>query len=93
MTLAGPAEVRGLVLVNRTNGSNGGRQTPIAVQVSEDGRAWRTVFADGEVRATYRVDLRAAAPQAKFIKVLREPEAQDNYFHLRKILVYGKKLY
>ena len=93
VTLAGPAEVRGLVLVNRSNGSNGGRQTPIAVQVSEDGRAWRTVFADGEARSVYRVDLRAAAPQAKYVKVLREPEAQDNYFHLRKILVYGKKLY
>ena len=93
VTLAGPAEVRGIVLVNRTNGTNGWRQTPIAVQVSEDGSAWRTVFTDAEARAVYRVDLAAAAPHAKFVKVLREPEAQDNYFHLRKILVYGKKLY
>lgn len=91
VTLEGPTEVRGIVLENRL--SNPSRQVPIVVQVSEDGSTWRTVFTDGEARATYRVDLQAAAPQAKFIKVFREPEAQDVCFHLRKILVYGKKLY
>ena len=91
VTLEGPTEVRGIVLENRL--SNASRQVPIVVQVSEDGSTWRTVFTDSETRATYCVDLQAAAPQAKFVKVLREPEAQDVCFHLRKILVYGKKLY
>ena len=91
--LQGAAEIRGVVVENRCGWQNRGRQAPIEVQVSEDGDNWRTVYADREVRATYRVDLGARAPRARFVRVRRVPEDRNEFFHLAKILVYGRKLY
>ena len=93
VTLPGPAEICGVVIENRCGAQNQGRQVPLEVQVSEDGEGWSTVHTDGEVRSTYRVDLRARAPRARYVRVRRTPEAKEEFFHLSKILVYGRKLY
>ena len=63
------------------------------MEVSEDGDNWRTVVHDEEIRPVYRVDLQAAPPRARFVRVRRTAGAKDEFFHLNKILVYGKKLY
>ena len=91
--LPGPAEICGVVVENRCGAQNQGRQVPLEVQVSEDGDNWHTVHTDGEVRSTYRADLRARAPRARYVRVRRTPEAKEEFFHLSKILVYGRKLY
>ena len=91
--LPGPADICGVVVENRCAPQNQGRQVPLEVQVSEDGESWRTVHTDAQVRETYRIDLRARSPRARYVRVRRTPEARDEVFHLSKILVYGKKLY
>lgn len=91
--LPGAAEVCGVVVENRCGMQNRGRQVPIEVQLSEDGDNWQTVFTDGQVRATYRVDISSGAKRAKFVRVRRTPENKDEFFHLTKILVYGRPLY
>ena len=37
--------------------------------------------------------LRRLAPRARLVRVRRKPDAKNEFFHLYKILVYGKKLY
>lgn len=91
--LPGPAEICGVVVENRCAAQNQHRQVPLEVQVSEDGENWQTVHTDSEVRGTYRVDLRARAPRARYVRARRTPEAKNEFFHLSKILVYGRKLY
>ena len=91
--LPGPAEIFGVVVENGGAAQNQWRQVPLEVQVSEDGNNWRTVHTDGEIRTTYRVDLRAHAPRARYVRVRRTPDAKNEFFHLFKILVYGRKLY
>jgi hypothetical protein len=93
VTLRGPTEVRGVLVENNGAGQNRHRQVPIEVEVSEDGETWRNVFRDAEIRPEYRVDLRSLAPRARYVRVRRTADAKEEFFHLNKILVYGKKLY
>ena len=93
VTLRGPTEIRGVLVENNGAGQNRHRQVPIEVEVSEDGENWRTVFHDEEIRPVYRVDLQAAPPRARFVRVRRTAGAKEEFFHLNKILVYGRKLY
>ena len=78
---------------NNSAAQNRARQVPLEVQVSEDGESWTTVFRDDEVRATYRVDLRRSPRRARQVRVCRAPDEKEDFFHLGKILVYGRKLY
>lgn len=93
VVLPGPASVCGIVVENNSAPPNNARQVPIEIQVSEDGESWTTVFRDEAVRATYRVDLRARPPRAVKVRVCRAAGAREEFFHLGKILVYGRKLY
>jgi hypothetical protein len=93
VVLPGPADVCGVVVENNAQGGNRARQVPIEVQVSEDGEAWQTVFRSDEACATYRADLRRSPCRARQVRVCRTPGAADEFFHLGKILVYGRKLY
>lgn len=70
-----------------------GRQVPLEIQISDDGESWQTVYTDGQVKPTYRVDLRGKALRAKYVRVQRRAGAKKEVYHLSKILVYGKKLY
>ena len=91
--LRGPSEVLGVVVENRGGWQNRHRQVPLQVEVSEDGDTWNVVYEDDQIRETYRVDLRRLAPRARLVRVRRKPDAKNEFFHLYKILVYGKKLY
>ena len=91
VVLAGECRVRGVLVANP--GGYRGRQPPIEVQLSGDGKEWRTVFSDDAVRTEYRVDLGDKSVVAKFVRVRRVPGAREDFFHLNKILVYGDKLY
>ena len=93
VTLRGPVEVRGVLVENNGAGQNRHRQVPIEVELSEDGETWRNVYRSEEIRPVYRVDLRSAPVRAKYVRVRRTPGAKDEFFHLNKILVYGRKLY
>ena len=93
VTLRGPVDVRGVLVENNGAGQNRHRQVPIEVELSEDGETWRNVYRSEEVRPVYRVDLRSAPVRAKYVRVRRTPGAKDEFFHLNKILVYGRKLY
>ena len=92
VVLAGPADVCGVVVENNASGY-AARQTPIEVQLSEDGESWQTVFRDAEAKRTYRADLRRTPRRALMVRVCRTPGEKDEVFHLGKILVYGRKLY
>ncbi len=91
--LKGPGEIAGVVIENRCGAQNKHRQAPLELQVSEDGESWQTVYSDDKVRDTYRIDLRASAPRARYVRARRTPDAKKDVYHLSKFLVYGKKLY
>ena len=91
--LPGPAEVLGIVAENNAGGDNKARQVPLEMQVSEDGEGWKTVFTSDEAQETYRADLRRTPQRACQVRLRRAPDAKTEFFHLGKILVYGRKLY
>ena len=91
--LAGPTDLKGVIVENRFGGYNGTRQVPLVVEVSEDGSEWRTVFETETRQDTYRIDLRAHGIRARQVRVSRKAGVRKEVFHLNKILVYGTKLY
>ncbi len=91
--LAGPTEVKGIVLENRFGGHNATRLVPFSVEISEDGQSWTKVYSDSAVKDTYRIDLRGRQNRTKFVRVSRDKGAKKEVFHLHKFLVYGVKLY
>jgi hypothetical protein len=93
VVLPGPSEIRAVKVENNAGGSNRARQVPIEIQLSEDGEVWETVLRDGETRETYVADIRSSPRRASQVRVRRVPEDREDFFHLGKILVYGKKLY
>ncbi len=93
VTLAGPTDVAGIVVENRFGGINSSRQVPIVVEISADNQAWTEVFASDSRQDTYRIDLRGRSNNTRYVRVKRRPGARKEFFHLNKILVYGRKLY
>ncbi len=101
VTLAGPCSLRGIAVILRSpDEARRKRQLPLAVEVSENGVAWRTVLEDARLRDQYRVEFSLAkAPRARYVRVRRsrseteDGREQKESFSLSKILVYGKKLY
>ena len=89
--LPGDAQVTGVYLLNKF-GQNAPRQVPFEVFVSEDGKDWTRVYQTAIVTAEYRIKLDSPR-RARYVKVAREPDAKNEFFHFGKILVYGKKLY
>ena len=100
VSLAGPCELRGIVVVNR-NQDKALRelQFPFEVEVSDDNVQWQKAFEADKLMETYRFEFKSSKrPRARYVRVrrLRETdgkrESKDD-FCLSKILVYGKKLY
>lgn len=92
VVLPGPAEVAAVTVVNAGGGQNAGRQVPLKVWISDDGKEFREVGSAQAVQNEWKFSLPAGS-KAKYVKVGRVPEQRDEFFHLYKILVYGKKLY
>ena len=88
--LAGDAEIAGVTVV--------GEAKDLAVWISGDGEEWRKIggMGNGECgtgNGEWRVDLRKDSPTAKFVKVGFEPDGKKKPLALKKILVYGNKMY
>ena len=107
VTLAGPCELKGIVLVNRTSDEEASKlQVPFVVEVSEDNVSWQEAFSQELPRKSYRFEFKFGHyPRAKYVRVRRivipvekrkktevDREMPDT-LRMSKILVYGKKLY
>lgn len=90
--LPGPAEVKAITIVNSGGGVNAERQLPLVVWASEDGKNFTRLATFRNVQPEWNLELTVPV-KARYVKVGREPNAKTEYFHLHKILVYGKKLY
>ncbi|MCQ2367530.1 MAG: discoidin domain-containing protein [Kiritimatiellae bacterium] len=97
--LKGDTLVTGVTIVN-TPGQNAGRQVPLKVEISMNGSDWETVWSTKEVKDEWRVPI--SKKKARHVRVVRtdkKPEVTDEkektkeFFHLKKILVYGEKQY
>lgn len=93
VTLEGPVALAGIVIENRAGNGNNARQVPLEVAVSSDGENWTTVKTFDSVQDTYRIDLRQSGQRAQHVRVGRKAGAAKQFFHLNKILVYGRKLW
>ena len=92
VVLPGDSEVYGVTIVNSGGGQNGGRQVPIEVSVSKDGKSFTKVWESEQVQNEWKVTL--PSPQtARYVRVSRRAGSKKEVYHLHKILVYGRKLY
>ena len=92
VVLPGMAEITGVYLENVYT-QNNARQVPIEVWVSEDDQKWTKVFESEQANNEWKVDLSDKPVRAKYVKACRTAGNRSEFFHLRKIQVYGKKLY
>ena len=83
--LAGNVEIAGVTVV--------GEAKNLVLWISDNGEEWRKVGERGMGNGERRVDLRKDSPSAKFVKVGFEPGGSKRSLSLKKILVYGNKLY
>ena len=105
VTLAGPCELKGIVIVNRDpDKALRERQIPLEIEVSEDNVQWQKAFSVDKLMDTYRLEFKYnKRPRARYVRVRRARETDgkvldgkfrtDDEFRLSKILVYGRKLY
>lgn len=82
-------EPTGIIIVAATG--NNWRIAPIKVSVSEDGKTWTEVFKSDTYQDIYRIDLQSKRLRIRQVKVERDNDNKEVY-HLRGILVYGRKL-
>jgi hypothetical protein len=98
LTLAGDAELSGIVLVDRYEfPSEQPWDVPMKVEISTDNKTWTEVALIEKVEAVYRIDLQGRNLRARYIRLERQPSADpaqpsNGRFHLRNFLVYGRKL-
>ena len=98
--IAGPCELRGIVIVNRdADKAHRDLQVPFEVEISDDNAQWQKVFDSDKLMETYRFEFKSnKRPRARYVRVRRlremdgKRESKDD-FRLSKILVYGRKLY
>ena len=83
--LAGDVEITGVTVV--------GEAKNLVFWMSDDGEEWRKVGERGMGNGERKVDLRKAPQSARFVKVGFEPGGGKKPLSLKKILVYGNKLY
>ena len=91
--LPGDATLSGIVLVDRyEHAPEADWSVPLQVSVSADGKTWTPVAKFEQPQPVYRIDLAGKDLRARHIKLERQP-GKNTRFHLRNILVYGKRLY
>jgi hypothetical protein len=101
VTLAGDAEITGMVAVNRYEYAPEQEEfqwaAPFKVLVSTDGKAWTEVATCDTPAAVMQLDLTGKVPRARHLRLERQPPADKSKppgrFHLRNLLVYGRKLH
>ena len=88
--LPGSSDITGITIVN--SGTCVWRQNPIEIWLSEDGENFAKVYQSEEKLNEWKCAF-DTPKKAKYVMVCRREKAKNDYFHLKKILVYGKKLY
>jgi hypothetical protein len=94
VVLAGPAELSGIVLINRyETGQN--NQVPLTVSVSADGKKWKEIYKSDKTENVWRIPLEGVkdAERIRYVRVMVDHGDKSEYFHMRGFRVYGKKLY
>ena len=91
--LPGDGAISGIVIVDRYEfPGEADWSVPIQVSLSTDGKTWTPAGLFETAQPLYRLDLAGKDPRARYIK-LERPPGKTTRFHLRNILVYGKRLY
>jgi len=86
--LAKYGEIRDVVIVNQF-GPDRERTKPIEISVSMDGSTWEVIHQTNEIKDSWHVEFSQSRPRARYVRFCLKTK---NYFHLRKIMVYGKRL-
>ncbi|MAF65491.1 MAG: discoidin domain-containing protein [Planctomycetota bacterium] len=86
IALAHRARLTGILLQNRT-GSTARRLDGARVLASEDGESWEVIATVAGAPEVHRIDLRAAKPRARFLRLERDGQC----LHLRRFLVFGHR--
>ncbi len=91
--LPGDGALSGIVIVDRyEHAPEADWSVPIQVSLSTDGKTWTPAGLFENAQPVYRLDLAGKDPRARYVK-LERPPGKTTRFHLRNILVYGKRLY
>ena len=92
--LPGDCEIEGLMIQNLATGYNGMRQVPLEISISKDGVEFSKVKTLTQLEKEWNIKFDTPLT-AKFIRLtrLKGDRKDKEYFHLKKILVYGTKLY
>ena len=94
VTLKGKAEIREIILVNRWEHHTKISQVPMTISISNDGKTWEAIHKITKLQNAWHIDLRGKGIKGKYLKFqIQNSETKKDYFHLRNILIYGKKLY
>lgn len=92
--LQGDSEISAIVVVNRYESpAELGWAIPLKISVSTDGKSWTQVALFEKAEPVYSADLAGSVPRARFVKVEKAASRAGERFHLRNILVYGRRLY
>ena len=86
--LRAAAELSGLLLVNRLDGS-GGREKKLRVSYSTDGATYFPLAQNDDFGRQWKIDLGAKPVFARYVKV-ESLNAEPEHFHLRNVLLYGR---
>ena len=100
VVLPAEADITGIVAINRYEYPPDQEEfkwaAPFKVLVSTDGKTWTEAGACTQPTAEMRVDLTGKPTRARFIRLERQapadPAKPPGRFHLRNLLIYGKKL-
>lgn len=91
LKLPAPAEIKGMEILNRGDGSSF-RSATLTVSVSEDGTAWKEIWsAQNKAEDRWAIvctDATGRGHQAAWVKLETKPEQAD-YFHLSRVTLYG----
>ena len=93
LRLGGISEVSGIVLVNARNPKQRKGQLPFTVELSEDGKSWKTLTTIEKDADSWRIPLTEKPERALFVRITRNDPVAEALFRFSKFLVYGRKLY
>jgi len=84
-------DLSGIVIHDPSSGHNATRQLPLKISVSADGESWQEIFRTDRHQQMWRIPLEGKATRVQFVKVERDDD-RNEFFHLRAIHAYGRRL-
>lgn len=94
VVLAGESEINGITIVNSGHNGSERLQVPMEISTSLDGKTFTVIHLIEPVDKEWRVQLPSVV-KAKYVRFqpIRNDKEDGKFFHLHKILIYGRKLY